>query len=379
MAEFKLPYTASEINRKLEKVDSLASTVNGIAPDADGNIEIASGGIIDVLELPTENINEGAFYRLMTAKFVLNKAEVKDGSICYCVETLPETGEVVTDSTMSRFIAYYTTTDNGVYGYVDSALGSAFSVPAGWYPFSELASIASMGFNGVLTDISDDPSNNYYGLLLEYSFYLYKNDWRLVPFAYEIPPKLDVQWDGDMTGRPALDMSSLGFASGMYFVKISDSVPTINEVIGGNFHIIGNDGSKHNNPIYDTDIDNSTYPGAFTIANYIVVMYDEATLSGALGIPSGIYTNGTYFWLWTDEVGGGYVSSFTTPSKITKIDEKFLPDMSVDVNSLGLHSVATTGNYNSLNNRPNLSNYVTTSEVETMISTAIGSAIGGSY
>lgn len=40
MAEFKLPYTANEISEKLGKVDNLVATVNGVAPDANGNIKI---------------------------------------------------------------------------------------------------------------------------------------------------------------------------------------------------------------------------------------------------------------------------------------------------------------------------------------------------
>lgn len=38
--EFKLSYTASEINEKLGKVDDLVSTVNGVAPDANGNVVV---------------------------------------------------------------------------------------------------------------------------------------------------------------------------------------------------------------------------------------------------------------------------------------------------------------------------------------------------
>ena len=40
MAEFKLSYTANEINRKLGRVDNLVSTVNGVSPDANGNVNI---------------------------------------------------------------------------------------------------------------------------------------------------------------------------------------------------------------------------------------------------------------------------------------------------------------------------------------------------
>ena len=42
MAEFKLDYTANEVNEKLGKIDNLVATVNGVAPDANGNIAIDS-------------------------------------------------------------------------------------------------------------------------------------------------------------------------------------------------------------------------------------------------------------------------------------------------------------------------------------------------
>ena len=45
MAEYKLSYTAEEINRRLGTIDKLVSTVNGVVPDNNGNvnIEVSSG------------------------------------------------------------------------------------------------------------------------------------------------------------------------------------------------------------------------------------------------------------------------------------------------------------------------------------------------
>ena len=48
MAEYKLSYKASEIDRKLGKVDTLVATVNGISPDENGNVEISVGSNITV-------------------------------------------------------------------------------------------------------------------------------------------------------------------------------------------------------------------------------------------------------------------------------------------------------------------------------------------
>ena len=40
MAEHKLSYTASEIDERLGKVSSLVAKVNGITPDATGNVTL---------------------------------------------------------------------------------------------------------------------------------------------------------------------------------------------------------------------------------------------------------------------------------------------------------------------------------------------------
>lgn len=38
--EFKLSYTASEINNKLQKVGKCVTAINGTQPDSNGNIEV---------------------------------------------------------------------------------------------------------------------------------------------------------------------------------------------------------------------------------------------------------------------------------------------------------------------------------------------------
>lgn len=53
--EYKLSYTATQIDEKLGKIDSLVATVNGIAPDENGNVQIpVSGGNVDLTGYATE-------------------------------------------------------------------------------------------------------------------------------------------------------------------------------------------------------------------------------------------------------------------------------------------------------------------------------------
>jgi hypothetical protein len=77
--------------------------------------------IIDVTELPNPNIS---------AKFVINRAEAHSdtGFVCFVVDSLPETGKVVSDSELTSITAYYNKADNEAYGYVDRALGAQFGV-----------------------------------------------------------------------------------------------------------------------------------------------------------------------------------------------------------------------------------------------------------
>jgi hypothetical protein len=65
---------------------------------------------------------QDVLYRKLTAVFINNR-NVQRVSKCYCVETLPEIGEVVTTN-MKYITAYYNIQDGVVYGYIDEAFSS---------------------------------------------------------------------------------------------------------------------------------------------------------------------------------------------------------------------------------------------------------------
>lgn len=140
-----------------------------------------SAAIIDVIELPTEDINENAFYSLLTGTFVLGRAEFNQWAV-KCVNELPEAGEPVfsgdlTDTNSVIVTAYYNVTDNEVYGYVTDALAAIFGVPANWYPISVLMSAAGFSFAGIIYNILDDPEDNRFRLLLSAELYYHKDSW----------------------------------------------------------------------------------------------------------------------------------------------------------------------------------------------------------
>lgn len=354
-------------------------------------IAVAGGGIIDVLELPNTDIKKDAFYRLMTANLIWNQSDQREyDRHCICVNSLPSTGLPVT-ANMGDMLVYYSIADGDVFGYVTDTIGASAGVPAGWYTLATLAPLFDVTWSGVITNITDDPCDDSFRILLGYDFYIYQNEWIKTIMAYEKAPKFDIQWDGDMTDRIALDMSLSGYNPGTYFVKVGEDVLATDEVIGGTVNVKFGNGSYDKTVIEDYHIDTTTYPGAFTINNFMVVVHDDTALAAALGIPAGVYTNGIYFWTYNgdehpDDVG--HVSRFVAPPTITKIPDKYIDSSFFDT----LAPVAISGDYNDLYNRPdvysksevdnkiaNTGGGVDVNTVETMINNAIGSAIGGSY
>lgn len=145
------------------------------------------------------------------------------------------------------------------------------------------------------------------------------NDLTDKPFREE--PEFDIQWNGDMTDRVALDMSMLGYPQGLYYVKVSNDVFTTEELIGCRYTETAYVGDNFEGEIYPDMVDTKTYPGAIAISYCIVVVHDDNALATALGIPTGIYTNGVYFYLRT---GNRYTSNLVSANTITKVDNKHL-------------------------------------------------------
>lgn len=143
------------------------------------DLPFVDDGIRDVTELPTENIDDKAFYRLLIATLVHNRYPVEN-SIVYCVDGLPEVGVNATDATLSAINAYYNIQDNQLYGYLDSALAPALGLSAGWYPVAPLLQVAGYDYAGVIDDINNDLNDSKIRLLLSTSIYAYKDKWILV-------------------------------------------------------------------------------------------------------------------------------------------------------------------------------------------------------
>jgi hypothetical protein len=141
--------------------------------DGEGGSGGGGAAIIDVVELPTENIDENKFYRVLSGRLVFNQY-IHNSYTVYCVNTLPESGEPATNLDQTQGWVYYNVSDGNLYGYVDSMLSAGLGVPAGWYEISILLGALGFGYAGVITDILDDPKDNSFRLLLEYVLHSYK-------------------------------------------------------------------------------------------------------------------------------------------------------------------------------------------------------------
>ena len=136
--------------------------------------------IIDVAELPTENINENIFYRLLNAQWVVY-GEKYNKFKCYCVETRPEVGQPVTLD-WERITTYYDKSDGGVYGYIPDWIATQYEeMVEGWHNVDLLFPFVGINYGGVITDIADSVDSGDFKLLLGSTLYTCKDGkWETV-------------------------------------------------------------------------------------------------------------------------------------------------------------------------------------------------------
>ena len=130
------------------------------------------GGIIEVLQLPTENIDNRYLYRVTKAALYINNE--KQGTT-YVVDELPEVGEPVSTDGATITATYYNDTDNTLYGYVPDYLGALLGVPEGWYDANMLMGALGIPYGGVVTNLAEASEYNTFYLLLTNPLYSYED------------------------------------------------------------------------------------------------------------------------------------------------------------------------------------------------------------
>ena len=127
-------------------------------------------------------------------------------------------------------------------------------------------------------------------------------------------------WDGDMTGKISLDMSLVGGNSGSYLVKVSDIVPTYEDLVGAYLFLSFGDSREITSNMIDSSI-----PGVYMIdRGNIAIVYNINSVNAAMGIPEGYLTNGIYFSINSNT--GNHINRFSI-GKIHKLDKRFLPNV----------------------------------------------------
>ena len=249
-----------------------------------GSDATSPSSIIDVLELPTENIDETAFYRLVTVKFVFNGDMYPFGRI-KCVDALPEIGDPFLNLNTGMENVYYNVTDGKLYGYVDEGTATQADVAIGWHEASYIYDFIPYTYGGIITDINDCPHDSSDCFLLRYEWYTYKNGWTRCVFAHEKPTIVDVYWDGETAGHEMFKMGE-----NKYFVKVDDVVPTKEDLIGGTYCL--NVGIGYY--IAEDSCDDSL-AGAIKVGDYILVINSAEDFMGASTYSEGTPSNGLWF------------------------------------------------------------------------------------
>lgn len=149
--------------------------------------------IIDVAELPSENIDPNVIYRVPSCVYYIGLFPAADnryiagnfGGVwfkCVAVDGLPEVGNPCAtffeDGTPESAYTYYNIQDGENWAYVDETLSSIFGAPVGWYPASTLFELANVTYDGIVYNLDNIPDDNgIVRVFVQHTLYSYKDKW----------------------------------------------------------------------------------------------------------------------------------------------------------------------------------------------------------
>lgn len=132
-------------------------------------------------------------------------------------------------------------------------------------------------------------------------------------------------WDGDMSGKETVDISGDGSA---YFVKMSDSTCTVDDLIGGTFTLTATNGESNTIEITSEDVEDASSDGIPCImvgSQLCWIMLEDFSAEGLT------FTKG--IWFLNVAADGYYTSALTAltdcfvtgePAEVKKIDNRLL-------------------------------------------------------
>ena len=133
--------------------------------------------IIDVAELPSEDVDTKRFYRVPVGTFF--HGNTKNDWTCIVVDTLPDDALPVTD--MVNVTLYYDLSSGNAQGYANDMLSGAFGIPVGWYPMEVVCQFMDITWNGIVFD-EEDILEAGISLLIETELYQATNNNGVIDF-----------------------------------------------------------------------------------------------------------------------------------------------------------------------------------------------------
>lgn len=141
--------------------------------------------IVDIAELPTENIDSNIIYRTPSCVYYYGYQIESDLTSsdtwmkCNPVDGLPEIGNpaAVLNTETGSVIgleSYYNIQDGTNSGYVDDTLAGVFGITKGWYSVEQLFAVAGRTYNGIVSELPNEINTEAYYLLVQHTLWNYK-------------------------------------------------------------------------------------------------------------------------------------------------------------------------------------------------------------
>ncbi len=141
-----------------------------------GDAEWVKSGVVDVVSLTEiSNPRSDVVYRVDDARAIAHSQssvnKTIEGITLLCVSELPNNPNPFTEDGV-EFVGYYDASQNEVYGYINDALATLYSIPEGWYTIGVLAEGQGVTYCGIVSGVNECDEDGMY-ILLTYAYYVY--------------------------------------------------------------------------------------------------------------------------------------------------------------------------------------------------------------
>ena len=179
------PDLSNLVTLDTEQTISGKKTFSGEVDFTDATVAGLPEHIVDIAELPTENIDTNIIYRTPSCVYYYGYQIESDLTSsdtwmkCNPVDGLPEIGNpaAVLNTETGSVIgleSYYNIQDGTNSGYVDDTLAGVFGITKGWYSVEQLFAVAGRTYNGIVSELPNEINTEAYYLLVQHTLWNYK-------------------------------------------------------------------------------------------------------------------------------------------------------------------------------------------------------------